>query len=61
MTEARWIDRTPTAYAHRAVDAVVGDLPEWFRWGLAWVALLGGLVVTWMLLTIVLAEAVGLA
>ena len=57
MTGARWVDRTPTAYAHRAV----ADLPRRFRWFLAWVGLLGAMVVAWMLLVVVLGAAVGLA
>lgn len=50
MTGARWIDRSPTAYAHRALHA----LPEPVRWGLAWFALIGALLVTWWLVYFVL-------
>lgn len=45
MSEPRWIDRSPSAYAHRALEGVLADLPPWFRWGLAWIGLIGAMMV----------------
>ena len=56
MTTPRWIDRSPNAYAYRAVH----QLPEWCRWGLAWVTLIGAMAAAWLLLVIVLGAPVGL-
>ncbi len=61
MTGAHWVDRTPTAYLHRAVDALFAGLPEWVRWLCAWAGLLGAMVGAWYLLAIVLGAAMGVA
>ena len=59
VTLSRYLDCTPTAYLHRATHGLLADLPQWFRWGLAWVALIGAMMIACSVLAIVASLALG--